>query len=101
MWLIWIMLALDSGNRSSSLLLRRQRSGQAFLRSTTQRFLTGVNPELSSSRILTSIAHRGRSQGGPAKVWPGAEGTGSSTLSDPLLSNGEIIIQLHSRWPFD
>lgn len=41
------------------------------------------------------------SQGGPAKVWPGAEGTGSSTLSDHLLSNGEIIIQLHSRWPFD
>ncbi|MCA9195680.1 MAG: hypothetical protein KDB03_28115, partial [Planctomycetales bacterium] len=37
-------------------------------------------------------------QGGPAKVWPGAEGTGSSTLSDHLLSNGEIIIQLHSRW---
>ena len=34
---------------------------QALLRSTTQRFFTGVNPGLSLGRIFTSTDHPGRS----------------------------------------
>ncbi|MCA8998399.1 MAG: hypothetical protein KDA80_15480 [Planctomycetaceae bacterium] len=42
MWLIWIMLALDSGNLIV-LAVAAQRPGQAFLRSTTQRFIQGYS----------------------------------------------------------
>ena len=47
-----------------------------------------VGPGFIAPRTYLEISMR--PQGGPAKVWPGAEGTGSSTLSDHLLSNGGV-----------
>ena len=60
MWLTWIIAAADSGLRSESLLVRRARPFHAFVRSTTQRLRTGVNPLLSSGRAFTSILQPGR-----------------------------------------
>ena len=62
MWLICILVSLESVRRSKSLLFRRQRPCQALLRSTTQRIRTGENPFTHMGSDWTSIDQLGRSR---------------------------------------
>ena len=56
----WMRATEDAVVRSSSLLLRRERPFQAFVRSTTQRMRTALNPFVPGGGDCTSMVQVGR-----------------------------------------
>jgi hypothetical protein len=55
-----IMAAREATVRSSSVRVRRYRPCQAFVRSITQRFSSGVKPFVPSGRVFTMMFHAAR-----------------------------------------
>jgi hypothetical protein len=54
---MWSMAVLEAPWRSSSLLFLLYRPCQAFVRSTTQDFASGVHPFVPAGRIVMAKRH--------------------------------------------